>query len=300
MFEYRGVKDVYKLTHANLTLFFKFYARTDLDQGAIEAEIEIVNHLRQSGLSVAYPIARINGEYLLPINTPEGIRYGVIYSEAEGVACNNDFLDEQEIIKISRLISNMHTLLDGMPTTPRRWALDDRLFLDHSMEILENYHQLNPQVDLPFLQSVVKELKAQIQAYASRWNWGLCHGDIYTGNIHRRKDGSLTIYDFDFCGYGWRAYDVSPFLGNFSTGVREDAVEKRKRRLDVFMRGYENAGGFPDSEIEAIYKTFVPFRRIFNMGYLYNALYYVWGNRLRQEQISHDTRLLREWAEYYW
>jgi len=300
MFEYRGVNDIYKCTNGNLCLFFKIYARKDIDKGAIEAEIEIVNHLLQSGLSVAYPIARENGQYILPINTPEGTRYGVLFSEAEGIPCNNDMLDERETIKISSLISNMHTMLDAIPTSPKRWKLDDRLFLDQSIEILENYHSFNPHFDLHFLKDVVKELKEQIQAKAKSWNWGLCHGDIYTGNIHRRNDGNLTIYDFDFCGYGWRAYDVSPFLGMFGDGTREEVVDKRKRQLDYFLRGYKNAGGLSDSEIEAVFKIFVPFRRIFNLGYLYDVLYYVWGNRVRYNQISHETRLLREWIDYYW
>jgi Ser/Thr protein kinase RdoA (MazF antagonist) len=120
------------------------------------------------------------------------------------------------------------------------------------------------------------------------------------GNIHRRDDGNLTIYDFDFCGYGWRAYDVSPFLGNFSAGIGDEVVDNRRKRLEYFLRGYEHAGGLSDSEVEAVYKVFVPFRRIFNMGYLYDALYYVWGNKLRNDLITHDTRLLREWIEYYW
>lgn len=49
-----------------------------------------------------------------------------------------------------------------------------------------------------------------------------------------------------------------------------------------------------------VYQVFVPFRRIFNMGYLYDVLLNVWGNRLRNEQIIHDLRLLKEWIAYYW
>lgn len=146
----------------------------------------------------------------------------------------------------------------------------------------------------------MKELKVHLQAQASSWNWGLCHGDLYTGNIHKRKDGQLTIFDFDFCGYGWRAYDVSPFLGNFSAGIGDEVVDQRKRRLENFLRGYEHADGLSDAEIEAVYKIFVPFRRIFNLGYLYDTLYYVWGNKLRHNLIAHDIRLLRDWIDYYW
>jgi Ser/Thr protein kinase RdoA (MazF antagonist) len=301
VFEYRGINDIYRCANGNFSFFLKIYARKDIDKGAIEAEIEIVNHLRESGLSVAYPIARKNGQYLLPINMQEGTRFGVLFSEAEGKPCNSDLMDEQEIVEISHLLSDMHTSLDAIPTSPKRWNLDSCLFLDHSIEILEDSKKSNPSIELPFLKEVVKELKGQIQDQAKFWNWGLCHGDIYTGNIHRRNDGNLTIYDFDFCGYGWRAYDVSPFLaGSFSAGTGKVAVEHRKRRLEYFLQGYKNAGGLSDSEIEAVFKVFVPFRRIFNMGYLYDALYYVWGNRLRNQLIVNDTRVLHDWMDYYW
>lgn len=300
LFEYRGINDIYRYTNAKSSLFFKIYGRTDLTRDEIEAEVEILNHLKQSGLSVTYPIASKDDNYLLPIEVPEGTRYGVLYSEAEGKPWTSDLLDETETSEVGQLFSNMHTMLDTIPTSPIRWTLDERLFLDQSLEILEKHSRFNPQIDLQFLQAVVKELKSQIQAKARGWNWGLCHGDAFNGNIHRNKTGSLTIFDFDFCGYGWRAYDVAIFLGIFSAGTSSEVVEKRKKTLEFFLRGYNHAGGFSDTEIDSIYKIFAPFRRIFNMGYLYESLSYVWGNRLRNDQISQDTKRLREWVDTYW
>ncbi|MCB8980028.1 MAG: phosphotransferase [Ardenticatenaceae bacterium] len=300
LFEYRGVNDIYRFTDGNLHYFFKIYARKDVDETAVAAEVEIVNYLKLSGLSVAYPIPMQNGQYLLPIDAPEGMRYGVLFSDAGGASCDDVGLDAAEIAEIGRLFSSMHMLLDVMPTTPQRWKLDDQLFLDRSIEILAAYNKINHQIDMSFLKSLVKEIKEHIQNNARNWNWGLCHGDMYTGNIHKRHDGNLTIIDFDFCGYGWRAYDISPFLGMFSAGLDEAAADKRKRRLESFLYGYETIGGLSNSEIEAVYKTFVPFRRIFNMGYLYDTLYYVWGNKLRDDLIARDTKLLREWTDYYW
>jgi Ser/Thr protein kinase RdoA (MazF antagonist) len=120
MFEYRGINDIYRYTDGNLSRFFKIYARKDLDRDAIKAEIEIVNHLRQSGLSVAYPIPMMNEHYLFPIKTPEGPRYGVLFSEAEGTPCNDDMLDGRETSEIGRMLSTMHSILDTMSTSPKR------------------------------------------------------------------------------------------------------------------------------------------------------------------------------------
>lgn len=299
MFEYRGVNDVYRYVRRGVSLFFKIYARNDLDRDAIQAEVDVVNHLRQSGLSVAYPIEKLDGDYLVSLNTPEGTRYGALFSEAEGSPCDNDALGDRETTEIGRLLSDMHSKLDTMTVPVKRWRLDDRLFIDLSMDILERHGDSHP-IDLPFLWDVAKEIRKQIHAQADDWKWGLCHGDVYAGNIHQSENGRLTLYDFDFCGYGWRAYDVSPFLGAFGWGTGDAAIDKRKRRLEHFLRGYESAGGFTDSEVEAVFKVFVPFRRIFNMGYLYDALLYVWGNRFRNVNIDGDMKLLKEWIAYYW
>jgi uncharacterized paraquat-inducible protein A len=70
--------------------------------------------------------------------------------------------------------------------------------------------------------------------------------------------------------------------------------------LSVFLKVYASTGNLSAAEIEAVTTVFVPFRRIFNMGYLYHLLLYVWGNRLRREQIHQDLRLLKEWVGYYW
>lgn len=300
LLEYRGINDVYKYTNGSISSFLKIYARQDVDKEAVEAEVEIIDYLRQSGLLVAYPISTTSEQFILPFDTPEGVRYGVLFSEAEGAPCNNDALDEKEIFAIGRLLSTMHAMLDTMPTSPKRWRLDESLFLDHSLGILEEFSRFNKQVDIPFLKDVTNELKAQIRAKGMDWKWGICHGDIYTGNIHCNERGELTIFDFDFCGYGWRAYDVASFLGIFGGGIRADVIDKRKRRLDSFLRGYEYASSLSASEVDAVYRVFVPFRRIFNMGYLYDALLNVWGNRLRNEQISLDLKLLKDWISYYW
>ncbi|MBN2383820.1 phosphotransferase [bacterium] len=300
MLEYRGINDIYRSIEGGVSYFLKIYMRKDMTKESIEAEVEIVNYLWQSGLCVARPIASRDDNYLVSFDTPEGVRYGVLFTEAQGSPTDNDKLDDAGTQAIARYLSTMHSLLDSMPVSPKRWRLDEALFLDASLNILTQYSTFNDCIDLPFLEKIVKEVKAQIRANSVEWKWGLCHGDIYAGNIHRDKHGSLTIIDFDFCGYGWRAYDLASFLGFFGSGIGTEAIEKRKRRLDSFLRGYTCAGGLSEVEIEAVYKTFIPFRRIFNMGYLYESLQYVWGNRLRLEQIRNDQRLLKEWIDYYW
>ena len=127
------VNDVYRYTNGSFSSFLKLYARRDLNREAIEAEVEVVNYLKQSGLQVAHPIPTDNEQYILPFDTPEGTRYGVLFTEAKGIPINNNALDEKGILAIGHLLSTMHSILDTMPTFPKRWDLDEQLFLDCSI-----------------------------------------------------------------------------------------------------------------------------------------------------------------------
>jgi Ser/Thr protein kinase RdoA (MazF antagonist) len=40
---------------------------------------------------------------------------------------------------------------------------------------------------------------------------GSCHGDLHGWNAHIDQNMALTVYDFDCCGVGWRAYDIAVF-----------------------------------------------------------------------------------------
>ena len=61
--------------------------------------------------------------------------------------------------------------------------------------------------------------------------WGVCHGDFSsTGNFHVAPDGTITVFDFDLCGPGWRVSDLAP--------IRRAAVGHKNRRIwREFLRG---------------------------------------------------------------
>ena len=42
---------------------------------------------------------------------------------------------------------------------------------------------------------------------------GFCHGDASGGNAHI-SGRTITFFDFDCCGCGFRAYDVAVYLSN--------------------------------------------------------------------------------------
>lgn len=67
--------------------------------------------------------------------------------------------------------------------------------------------------DYEYLYNVVVRLREKLEPLIGQGlDWGICHGDLH-GNTNAAfaENGELTHYDFDLCGYGWRAYDIAEF-----------------------------------------------------------------------------------------
>jgi Ser/Thr protein kinase RdoA (MazF antagonist) len=81
---------------------------------------------------------------------------------------------------------------------------------------------------LPEAAALGRRVKATLPAGLQ---WGACHGDLFRGNRHATEDGTLTLFDFDECGMGYRAYDLAVYLW---TMRRENVPEL----FEPFRRGY--------------------------------------------------------------
>ena len=68
----------------------------------------------------------------------------------------------------------------------------------------------------------------------------MCHGDLHTGNARFDKDGRLTLFDFDSCGYGWRAIDIGVYHVSYDWIDLSDRTRLEKDRFwEAFVDGYD-------------------------------------------------------------
>jgi len=170
-----------------------------------------------------------------------------------------------------KMLAGIHASLDRRPPETRRCDLDLVYLLDHSLNLLspslENRHS-----DRDYLRRVAEQLKGQISELlpTTRPYYGLCHGDlgfIEGGNVHEDRDGNLSLLDFDFCGNGWRAYNISVFLWNrlLEHGWTKSGRGKVARRWRAFRDGYSTVRRLDDCELVGA-GLFVPVRHIQAMG----------------------------------
>ncbi|MGE3271349.1 MAG: phosphotransferase enzyme family protein, partial [Chloroflexota bacterium] len=93
--------------------------------------------------------------------------------------------------------------------------------------------------------------------------YGMIHGDVIPTNIVLGPGGALTLLDFDFCGPGWRAFDVATFL--------RDARERQATDGTAFLDGYQEMRRLSGWELKAL-PLFMAIRSLFRLGN--------WGPRL--------------------
>jgi Ser/Thr protein kinase RdoA (MazF antagonist) len=77
---YRGLHDIYKVIADNKEYFFKVYRQGIRSMEEIQAEIDLLNHLRLSNIEITFPVIKRNGKFISQFNTVNCIRYGVLYT----------------------------------------------------------------------------------------------------------------------------------------------------------------------------------------------------------------------------
>jgi Ser/Thr protein kinase RdoA (MazF antagonist) len=99
--------------------------------------------------------------------------------------------------------------------------------------VIEPYLRFRSE-DLAYLRSLIDQIKDRLCDLPRQSPyWTICWGDPHSGNVHFTADNQLTLFDFDQCGYGWRAFEMARFLQvSIRTGIA------RKVR-DAFFQGYQ-------------------------------------------------------------
>lgn len=294
---YRSLHDTYRVTTDNKEYFFKVYRQGVRSMIEIQSEVDLLNHLKLSGIESVLPVVKLNGKYVSQFHTVNGVRYGVLFTSV-GLHEFGKIEETEELNdKLGSYIASIHNAWDQCDFVSHRWSIDAQSFIDHSMNIVREFSSSYP-IDIDFLEGVAKNVKSQLESLINeKPQYGVCHGDIYSGNIRVDANKNPILFDFDFCGNGWRAYDISMYAFPFGMGCDVAKLKEREYRKNQFLNGYNKVRAMSESEVDSI-ALFIPFRRIFNIGTLYvSFLSNTWGESLVIRNVNEDIRLLKNWLE---
>lgn len=280
----RGFNDTYRIEAGDtryilrLYLHDKYYVSGPDD---LRFELDLLDHLGASGVGVATALPRLSGEKLGTLRAAEGVRHYALFHYASGVPAGQP--DEAQVRTLGEALARVHLAADRFHTAHPRHSLDVAALIDGPLQRLRPYLAEQPD-DLAILERTASQARRRLNALAlPEGGWGIIHGDPHTGNCHYHE-GRPVLFDFDTCGYGWRAYDVAISWGD--TDNPHSAA---------FLEAYQALRPLSAEEITAL-PDFVKARAIWDAGDIL-TLAHIWGENTAKAVVRRMVRELKRLGE---
>jgi Ser/Thr protein kinase RdoA (MazF antagonist) len=208
------------------------------EEGSLRFELDLLTHLNDHGVPVSRPVPRSNGDVLGRVRQNDAERFYSLFTWAEGVPGGDGLTDDQAHL-VGRLIAEIHVAADQFHSELPRYELGEETLLDRPLRILEPALR-RADTDLAAgIRAEIERIRERLRAFdPGPTGWGIIHGDPQDLNYHLTADGKITIFDFDLCGYGWRAYDLAYYYTRIPEPFRQSALDgyDSVRRLSMAER----------------------------------------------------------------
>ncbi|MGO9604747.1 MAG: phosphotransferase enzyme family protein [Candidatus Binataceae bacterium] len=250
-----GLNDTYRVAAGDHQYFLRIYRKGWRQIEDVKYEIEVLSHMAQKGVPVSTAIPQKNGKQLGFLTTPEGQRMFVLFTHAPGEELSHD---GDQALHYGRMVAKIHAATDDFSSRHRRFHLDLDHMLEQPLGMIRECLTDRPD-HLNYLEELCEELRHRFAtATAEPLDFGFCHGDTKGLNAHITDDGTVTFFDFDCGGPGWRAYD----LATFRVSLLLSADDPKWHR---FLDGYREVRAIAPRDFDAL-PLFMMLRQILIMG----------------------------------
>jgi Ser/Thr protein kinase RdoA (MazF antagonist) len=255
-----GFNDTYRVQAVDGSVYYlrayRLQWRTLAD---VQYELDLLGHLQRKGFPAARPVPYQDGQLFCAVPAPEGQRYVALFREAPGREISYEHEPAEMAKRYGQAVAEMHNALDDFHSSHPRFHKDIEHFVDRPLSNIEPFLSHRPE-DWDYLQRFAETLRHRILSMPSgALEQGTCHGDLQGYHANVAPDGTLTFFDFDCGGYGFRAYDLAVFLWCCRL---EDAVSVRWK---PFLSSYRQTRSLNDLDLQAI-PLFVCARYLWHVG----------------------------------
>lgn len=175
----------------------------------------------------------------------------------------------QNCYNYGKIISKFHLITNNFTSSAPSLNANLKFLLDTPLERIKDYLGPSRKKDLSYLMNLSQHLKDKINNFDQEKytnGWGVIGGDFHGANHFCERNGKITLFDFDLCGYGWRMYDIAVFKwALFNICRRAPKLKNRELLWQAFLDGYESHILLNEELLEMI-PVFVQARQIWLMG----------------------------------
>ena len=286
-----GVNHTYFISDSNTKYVARVYCHNWRSKTEIKEELELLQLLKSNNLSISFPISDKNDELIQEINAPEGIRYVVLFSFANGE--KKRFMINENCFDVGSLIAKIHNITANKKI--------DRVNYDSEILLKKSYNYLKPFFsedlsEMKFLKEIGEKISKTFQESNLVDNQkGIVHLDIWYDNFSINTENEITIFDFDNCGNGFLVLDIGYFCKQLF--FIEQDKNQYELKVKSFLEGYKEFRELADNEINLIPETGASIF-IFYLGV--QAQRFDWSNIfLTENYLKMFVGRIKDWVDYY-
>ena len=251
----RGFNDTYLIESVNQKYIFRVYKHNWRTIESIETELKLLKFLKENQLSVSVPIQDKDTNFILAIEAPEGTRYAVLFSYAEGELVRKLTLEQAYLLGTETGKMHVHTQNKLLGPTAQNYDIKyqfDSILATLKPVLIKYQEQYEYLLELKndFINTFNKTNTDQLVS-------GICHGDLQAENFYVTNKNKFTFFDFDFFGTGYLVYDIGVFIWY-------DHKNKSPEVIASFLKGYTSQRSLSTTEL-ALLPYFSTLRALFQM-----------------------------------
>ncbi|HKO77279.1 MAG TPA: phosphotransferase [Flavobacterium sp.] len=286
-----AMNHVYMVTDGNKKYVFRIYTFDWRTKTEIAEELRLLIHLNKKNTPVSFPIVGNLNEYIQEFNAPEGKRFGVLFSFADGTK-SAKFTPETSFY-IGEALAKVHQSTENFKLN--RITYNNTVLLIDSIERTREFFKKESD-EILFLEKTANFLQKEFNnVQKDQIRNGAVHLDVWFDNMHFNTENKVTLFDFDFCGNGWLCLDISYFLFQlYSTNLNENDYQIK---AESFLKGYETITKISEEE-----RRILPFACLAIMTYYISIQcdrYDNWTNIfLNEDHLKRFVGNLKRWIAY--
>ncbi len=238
-----GLHDNYLVNSGQTKYILRIYRNNWRSGNDIRFELALLDYLAEKKAPVATALRTRQEELCFSIPSPEGERFAALFHYADGFTPEGE-LSTAVAFKLGTTVAEVHGLADGFQNPYPKQALDLSYLLDDSIQAIAPFLDANATAYLNALQQKIENEIPSLNNQAPVY--GICLGDVNSSNFHINANKDITLFDFDQCGYGFRAFEIGKFNSSVHTASAKQAITK------AFLKGYQDKRTLSADELKAI------------------------------------------------
>ena len=238
-----GLHDNYLIETENGRFILRIYRNDWRTPDEINFELTLLDFLTKKNAPVCGPILTTSHDLYFDFDAPEGKRLATLFPYAQGTSPGKNIsLKQSELLGRTVAITHQHS--DSFASGSFNKNLDLSYLLDQSISAIEPFLTAS---DSQYLASLKLSLKNSLpHLRKSEGIYGICLGDVNPTNFHIDAEEKITLFDFDQCGFGYRAFEIAKFNSSINY------LDNKKELAKNFLSGYQSIRPLNDDELRSI------------------------------------------------